>query len=170
MARLFWQGISEGTFPDGRRALNVLLRQKDTGDIHRWTPKWVEVAALAQGAHAVEVANEAESPYAPLLDGARATVDVARRRRLVKRILSVEAATKILSPCPLPTLQETTNHLLRIASQFEEWMDAGAISIGDLGNEPLSQVWCVECGWHLAHPVTCCAECKSPDAHLAAEG
>jgi hypothetical protein len=105
MARLFWQGLSMGKFPDGRLALSVLFRQQGTGDTHEWTPKWVELAELTQTSYAVEVANQTDSPYAALLEDARST-ESERQKHLVKR-----SAPEV---------------------------------------EPLRQVWCFQCDWHVS--------------------
>ncbi len=71
MTRIFWKGLTENLLDDGRRLLDVEFEEKSTGEVYRWTPRWTHMLKLTQRAYEVEVANETESPYEPLLDSAR---------------------------------------------------------------------------------------------------
>lgn len=71
MGRIFWKALTEKRLDDGRLLLDVEFEEKSTGDVHRWTPKWAHMLELTHRAYEVEVANETNSPYQPLLDAAR---------------------------------------------------------------------------------------------------
>ena len=71
MARVYWKGLSEDQLEDGRRLLNVEFEDKETGEILRWTPRWAHTLRLVDRAYEVEVSNEINSCYVPVLAAAR---------------------------------------------------------------------------------------------------
>ena len=81
MARIFWKGFKCGHFPDGRIELLVELENRASGVVHWWTPRWSEVARLAQRAYEVEQYNETESGYEEMLGGARRTANALTRKK-----------------------------------------------------------------------------------------
>lgn len=80
MTQIFWKGFDESRLKNGRRLLNAKFTDKETGEVYRWTPKWVHLLELIQSAYEVESANAAGGQYDRILREAKMVAGQAERR------------------------------------------------------------------------------------------